>query len=141
MFEPTSAAAGQKLERRLCRVVGQAIRDVGLIEANDRVLVGLSGGKDSYALLDILLRLQRRSPVPFSLDAVNLDPGYTGYQPETVRGFAEAHGVDIHMLQAPIRELVADKIPQGQAACPLCSRIRRGTFYPLDELRRGVVRL
>ena len=119
------------MERRLLRSVGKAVGDFSLIQADDRILVGLSGGKDSYTLLRMLLLLQKRAPVAFELHAVNLDPGYAGYQPQVVRNWVEAQGVQIHMLEAPIERLVAEKIAPGQAACPLCSRIRRGSFYTL----------
>lgn len=123
----------RKLERKLLKAVGQAIDDFSLIEQGDRVLVGLSGGKDSCALLVLLQALQRRSPVRFELVAANLDPGYAGYQPEIVRAFAERWGVEVHMLQAPIEQLVAQHLEPGQAACPLCSRIRRGALYTLAK--------
>lgn len=129
-----------RLERRLGRAVGQAVADFGMIAAGDRVLVALSGGKDSATLLELLLRLQRRAPVPFTLEAVNLDPGYADYQPEVVRRFAETQGVRIHLLQAPVEQLVAEKLAPGQAACPLCSRIRRGAFYTLAR-REGFTKL
>ncbi|MBK6847927.1 MAG: tRNA 2-thiocytidine(32) synthetase TtcA [Proteobacteria bacterium] len=129
-----------RLERRLGRAVGQAVADFGMIAAGDRVLVALSGGKDSATLLELLLRLQRRAPVPFTLEAVNLDPGYADYQPEVVRRFAESHGVRIHLLRAPVEQLVAEKLAPGQAACPLCSRIRRGAFYTLAR-REGFTKL
>jgi len=127
---PTHVLVG-RLERRLLTATGQAIGDFGLIEQGDRVLVGLSGGKDSYTLLAMLLLLQHKAPVRFEIEAVNLDPGYPGYRAGVVEDFAKQHGVCIHMLQAPIQQLVAEKLSPNQAACPLCSRIRRGAFYTL----------
>jgi tRNA 2-thiocytidine biosynthesis protein TtcA len=117
--------------RKIVRLVGRAIGDHRLIEEGDRVMVAVSGGKDSWALLHVLLLLQRRAPVRFEIAAANLDPGYPGYQAEVVRQQVEALGVPIHMREAPIRDLVADKISPGQPACPICSRMRRGTLYTL----------
>lgn len=136
----TTPDALLRLERKLARTVGQAVGDFGMIAAGDRVLVALSGGKDSATLLELLLRLQRRAPVAFTLEAVNLDPGYADYQPEVVRRFAEERGVRIHLLRAPVERLVAEKLAPGQAACPLCSRVRRGAFYTLAR-REGFTKL
>ncbi|MBK8479612.1 MAG: tRNA 2-thiocytidine(32) synthetase TtcA [Proteobacteria bacterium] len=138
-FEPTQDEL-PRLERKLARALGQAVADFGMITAGDRVLVALSGGKDSATLLELLLRLQRRAPIAFTLEAVNLDPGYADYQPEVVRRFAEERGVRIHLLRAPVEQLVAEKLAPGQAACPLCSRIRRGAFYTLAR-REGFTKL
>lgn len=121
----------QSLERRLLKAVGKAVTEFELIAQGDKLLVGLSGGKDSYTLLVLLQALARRAPVDFEIVAVNLNPGYEGYRPDVVREFAERRGVVIHMLEAPIEALVAKHIAPGQAACPLCSRIRRGAFYTL----------
>lgn len=130
---PTRVSRGelQRIERRLLKVMGKAIADFALIEDGDRILVGLSGGKDSYALLLLLQALQKRAPIHFELVAANLDPGYETYQPEVIRDFAEAHGVTMHLVQAPIRELIETKLEAGEIACPLCSRMRRGTLYTL----------
>lgn len=117
------------LEHGILHLAGQAIVEHRLIEEGDRVLVAVSGGKDSLALLRVLDLLRRRAPVRFELEAANVDPGYPGYRSEQVRQYAEGLGVRIHMLRAPIEELVAEKIPAGKPACPLCSRIRRGTLY------------
>jgi tRNA 2-thiocytidine biosynthesis protein TtcA len=125
--------SGQALERRILKATGEAVADFSLIEDGDRILVGLSGGKDSYTLLHVLRLLQQRAPVKFELFAVNMNPGYADYQPEVVRQWAEEQGVEIHLLKASIEALVAEKIKPGQAACPLCSRIRRGAFYSLCQ--------
>lgn len=95
------------------------------------MLVGLSGGKDSYVLLLVLQLLQRRAPVRFEIEAVNLNPGYDSYRPEVVQAFARSRGVTIHMIEAPIRELIETKLAPGEIACPLCSRMRRGALYTL----------
>ena len=121
----------RKLQKRLLRSVGEAIEDFGLIEEGDRLLVGLSGGKDSYALLDLLLVLQRRAPIRFTIEAANLDPGYADYRKDVVESFARERGVRMHMIKAPIKELIAKHLSPGQTACPLCSRMRRGALYTL----------
>ena len=126
-----TAPSIDKLQRRLLRAVGRAIDDFEMIDPGDRVLVGLSGGKDSYTLLVILQLLQRRAPVPFELVAANLDPGYPGYRPDTVRDFARECGVEIHLIDAPIKQLAHRHIAEGKPACPLCSRMRRGALYTL----------
>lgn len=120
-----------QLEREILHLAGQVIADHRLIEEGDRVLVAVSGGKDSLALLRVLDLLRRRAPVRFELEAANIDPGYPGYRSDLVQQYAEQIGVRIHMLRAPIQDLVSEKIPAGQPACPLCSRIRRGTLYTL----------
>ncbi|MCC6749103.1 MAG: tRNA 2-thiocytidine(32) synthetase TtcA [Deltaproteobacteria bacterium] len=119
------------LERKLLKATGSAVGDFGLIADGDRLLVGLSGGKDSYALLDLLLLLQRRAPVRFTIATANLDPGYPDYRPDVVAEHARSRGVEIHLLKAPVAQLVAEKLRPGQVACPLCSRMRRGALYSL----------
>ncbi|MCA9671783.1 MAG: tRNA 2-thiocytidine(32) synthetase TtcA [Myxococcales bacterium] len=131
--EPAAQLA--TLERKITKAVGKAIGDFKLIQDGDRVMVAVSGGKDSYALLAALRLLQQRAPVRFTLEAVNLDPQYPGYQPEIVKKYVESLDVPITMLDAPIHQLVQDKLSPGQAACPLCSRIRRGAFYTLCRER------
>lgn len=118
-----------KLQRRLLKAAGKAIEDFELIADGDRILVGLSGGKDSYVLLLVLLELQKRAPIRFEIIGVNLDPGYETYRPEVVQRFAEERGVEMQMVQAPIRELIETKLAAGEIACPLCARMRRGTLY------------
>jgi len=134
-LQPVKASELAPLEKKITKAVGKAIGDFKLIEDGDRVMVAVSGGKDSYALLAALHRLQARAPVRFALEAVNLDPQYPGYRPEVVREHVEGLGLPITMLDAPIHQLVQDKLSPGQAACPLCSRIRRGAFYTLCRER------
>lgn len=128
------------LERRLLKAAGQAVGDFPLIEEGDRVLVALSGGKDSSTLLRILLKMQRRAPVRFELAAANVDPGYPGYAADVVRDYAQSLGVPIHLLTPPIYDLIQEKIAPGQTACPLCSRMRRGALYTLCK-REGYTKL
>ena len=126
-----SLKKSQKLETKLLKLVGTAISEFQMINNGDRVLVALSGGKDSYVLLDLLLHLQKKAPIDFQIEAVNLDPGYAGYKPEVVSAHARTRNVPIHLLDAPIEQMVKDNLKPGQAACPLCSRVRRGSFYTL----------
>jgi len=118
-----------KLHRKLRRQVGQAIADYNMIEAGDRVMVCLSGGKDSYTLLDILLNLQSAAPVRFELVPVHLDQQQPGYPPGVLPRYLDALGLPDHILREDIYSIVQDLTPAGKTTCPVCSRLRRGILY------------
>jgi len=118
-----------KLERRLLRAVSRAIEDFGLVEAGDRILVAVSGGKDSLTLLHLLQRLRRRAPVDFDLHAVNLDQGQPGFPAEVLEAHLRAAGVPYTMLRKDTYSIVKRLVPEGKTTCPVCSRLRRGILY------------
>ncbi len=119
------------LLRRIQRKMGQAIADFQLIEQGDRILVALSGGKDSYTLLEMLEGFRRKAPVSFSLLSVNIDQGFEGYQWQTVRDFVESRGMAFHRHATDIAGLLKAKLGPDESMCPLCSRLRRGALYQL----------
>lgn len=121
--------AANKLQRKLRRLTGNAIVDYGMIEEGDRVMVCLSGGKDSYTLLDILLNLQHNAPIDFELIAVNLDQKQPGFPVEVLPRYLADLGVDYHILEEDTYRVVQRLTPAGKTTCPVCSRLRRGILY------------
>lgn len=118
-----------KLQKRLRRQVGQAIADYEMIRDGERVMVCLSGGKDSYGMLDVLLSLKRSAPVNFDLVAVHLDQKQPGYPEHVLPEYLDGLGIEYHILEKDTYSVVKSVIPEGKTTCGLCSRLRRGTLY------------
>ena len=130
---PRQRLERNKLVKRLRRQVGQAIQDYAMIRDGDRVMVCLSGGKDSYTLLDILLLLREAAPVNFEITAVNLDQKQPGFPEHVLPEYLRARGVPFHIIEQDTYSVVKRVVPEGKTMCSLCSRLRRGSLYSYAE--------
>ncbi len=133
MIKPLPSNTSEKLRSKLMTSLGKAISDYGLIKDGDTILVCLSGGKDSYTMLDLLLHLQTYAPVKFELIGMHLDQGHPGYPCDIMQDFFESLGIKYHIERQDTYSIVKRVIPEGKTMCGLCSRLRRGIIYKLAK--------
>ena len=129
-----------KLRKKLRRLVGRAIADYRMIGPGDRVMVCMSGGKDSYTMLEVLQSLQRNAPIDFSLFAVNVDQKQPGFPPEVLPSYLDSRNVEYYVIEEDTYSIVKEKTPEGKTYCPICSRLRRGILYAAAK-RHGATKI
>ncbi len=122
-----------KLEKKIFKATGEAIGDFSMIEEGDKIMVGVSGGKDSWVLLHVLSEMRKRAPIDFELIAVNLDQGYEGFRTDIIEDYLAEKGIKFHMAFKNINKIVQEKNQDDSTWCSLCSRLRRGSLYGLAE--------
>ncbi|CAH9057841.1 tRNA-cytidine(32) 2-sulfurtransferase [Pseudoalteromonas holothuriae] len=122
-----------KLQKRLRGLTGKAVIDFDMIEEGDRVMAAISGGKDSFVMLDILLHLKRVAPINFDVVAVNLDQKQPGFPDHILPEYLEKKGIDYYIIDKDTYSIVKEKVPEGKTTCSLCSRLRRGSLYTFAE--------